>query len=66
MIRSFLTSLLLIGLVVLAYITDVFAILSHSIMLYIAIGLLITVLTVTVIVLKMYAEEEAQNEKDNK
>ena len=66
MIRSFLTSLLLVGLFALAYVTDVFAVLSHRITLYIAIGLLVTVLTITVIVLKMYAEEEAKNEKDNK
>ena len=66
MIRAFLTSFLLMGLFVLAYVTDVFAILSHRITLYLASGLLITVLTITVIVLKAYAEEGTGDEKDNK
>ena len=66
MIKAFLTSLLLLILFAFAHFTDVFAMLSHRVTLYIASGILITVFAITTIVLKAYADEEARNEEDNK
>jgi predicted tellurium resistance membrane protein TerC len=66
MIKNFLICLLLVGVLIIADITDVFAILSHSITLYIAIGVVVILLTITAIVLRAYVDEETQNEEDNK
>lgn len=66
MIKAFLLSFLLIILFFLAGVTNIFAIMTYTITYYVAIVLLIAVLTVAFIVLKRHADKGKKDEEDDK
>ena len=66
MIKTFLLSFLLLGLCVLAGVSDVFAIITHKATFYVALGLLVIVLIAAVVVLQKYGSKRMQNEEDDK
>ena len=65
MIKTLVTTLILIVFFALAYITDIFAILSLKVVFYISFGLVITMLIVAVFILGIPKPKDDKDDKTN-